>query len=101
MKIKKGDKVKIILGKDRGKTGTVDYINVKKGRVFVGGTNLYKRHIKKQGTTEGGIIDIPKSMNISNVSLICPGCNKITRVGFKVTDRTKIRICKKCDKEIK
>lgn len=101
MKIKKGDKVKIMLGKDRGKTGTVDYINAKDGRVFVGGANLYKRHVKKQGTNEGGIIDIPKSMDISNVALICPNCNKVTRIGFKVTGDSKIRVCKKCQKEIK
>lgn len=101
MKIKKGDKVKIILGKDRSKTGTIDYINIKNSRVFVGGANLYKRHVKKQGTLEGGIVDIPKSMNISNVALICPNCNKVTRIGFKVTGDSKVRVCKKCQEEIK
>lgn len=101
MKIKKGDKVKVLLGKDRGKTGTVEYVNGKKSKIFVGGANLYKRHVKKQGTAEGGIIDIPKPMDVSNVSIICPGCNKTTRIGFKVTDGSKVRICKKCQKEIK
>lgn len=101
MKLKKGDKVKILLGKDRGKTGSVEFVVGKKDRVFVGGVNLYKRHVKRKGQTEGGIIDIPKSLNVSNVGLICPNCSKITRVGFKVIEGKKVRICKKCTKEIK
>lgn len=101
MKIKKGDKVKVLLGKDRGKEGKVAYVRGKDSRVFVEGANLYKRHVKKQGTIEGGIIDIPKSLDISNVALICPNCNKITRVGFKLIGNEKMRICKKCQKEIK
>ena len=97
MKIQKGDKVKIMLGKDRGKEGKVEFVLVKKEKVFVGGANLYKRHVKKHGTIEGGIIDLPKPMNISNVALVCPNCNKVTRVGYKM----KVRICRKCKKEIK
>ncbi len=100
MKIKKGDKVKLMLGKDRGKEGTVEYVLGKDNRVFVGGANLYKRHVRKMQNMEGGIIDIPKSMDISNVSLICPNCNKLTRVGFKKVSNEKLRICKKCGKEI-
>ena len=101
MKIKKGDKVKVLLGKDRGKEGTVEYVLAKKSRVFVGGVNLYKRHVRKTGNAEGGIIDIPKSLNVSNVGLICPNCKKITRIGFKLEKGIKTRICKKCQKEIK
>jgi large subunit ribosomal protein L24 len=70
MKIKKGDKVKILLGKDRGREGTVEYVLVKKRRVFVGGLNMYKRHVKRQGKLEGGIIDIPKSIDVSNVAKV-------------------------------
>ena len=101
MKIKKGDKVKILLGKDRGKEGKVEYVLGKDKRVFVGGANLYKRHVRKHGNIEGGIIDIPKSLDVSNVALICSYCNKVTRVGFKLEGSDKIRICKKCKKEIK
>ncbi|MBI3103374.1 50S ribosomal protein L24 [Candidatus Daviesbacteria bacterium] len=101
MKIKKGDKVKILLGKDRGKEGSVAYVLAKKGRVFVEGANLYKRHVRKMGDTQGGIIDIPKPMNISNVGLICPNCQKVTRVGYQIAGTSKMRICKKCTKEIK
>ena len=100
MKIKKGDKVRVLLGKDRGKEGKVEFVSVKRQKVFVGGANLYKRHVKKQKDIQGGIIDIPKPLDISNVALVCPNCNKLTRVGFKITGETKIRICKKCGKEI-
>lgn len=101
MKIKKGDKVQVMLGKDRGKEGTVEYVLASKDRVFVGGVNLYKRHVKKMQGIEGGIIDIPKSLNVSNVMLICPNCKKVSRVGFKVMGDTKMRVCKKCGKEFK
>ncbi len=101
MKIKKGDKVKIILGKDRGKEGNVAYVKAGEGKVFVEGANIYKRHVKKQGQIEGGIINIPKPLDVSNVGLICPNCKKVTRVGFKVVGKDKMRICKKCKKEFK
>lgn len=101
MKIRKGDKVKVLLGKDRGKEGTVEYVQALRKKVFVGGVNLYKRHVKKQGQSQGGIIDIPKPLDISNVALICSNCNKVTRVGFKKMGNDKVRICKKCHKEIK
>ncbi len=101
MKIKKGDKVRILLGKDRGKEGKVEFVSIKKKKVFVGGANLYKRHVRKMRDVEGGIIDIPKPLDISNVSLICPNCNMITRVSFKTVGNEKLRVCKKCKKEIK
>ena len=101
MRIKKGDKVKILLGKDRGKTGTVEYVKSKEMKVFVGGANIYKRHVRKMNGVEGGIVDIPKPLNVSNVGLVCPNCSKVTRVSFKVSGETKVRVCKKCKKEIK
>jgi len=100
-KIKKGDNVKILAGKDSGKTGTVDRVLVKTDKVIVAGANIYKRSVKKMGDTQGGIIDLVKPMNISNVALVCPNCKKITRVGFKIEGKEKIRICRKCGKEIK
>lgn len=101
MKIKKGDQVKVLLGKDRGKEGKVVFVLAKANKVFVEGANLYKRHVKKQGKIEGGIIDIPKPFNISNVALVCPNCKKITRVGYTTVGNEKVRICRKCEKEIK
>ncbi|MDD5146970.1 MAG: 50S ribosomal protein L24 [Candidatus Daviesbacteria bacterium] len=100
MKIQKGDKVRIMLGKDRGKEGKVEFVLVKRKKVFVGGVNLYKRHVKKHGNLEGGIIDLPKPMDISNVALICPNCNKTTKIGIKKLESGKTRICRKCKKEI-
>lgn len=101
MRIKKGDKVKVLLGKDRGKEGTIQLILGKESKVFVEGVNIYKRHVKKVGDSKGGIIDIPKPLDISNVGLICPNCKKVTRVGFRVVDSSKVRICKKCKEEIR
>lgn len=101
MKIKKGDKVKVLIGKDQGKEGVVELVRSQNNRVFVGGVNLYKRHIKKMGNTEGGIIDLPKSLHISNVGLICPNCSKVVKISYKIDGKTKIRFCRKCKKEIK
>ncbi len=100
-KIRKGDNVKVLLGKDSGKTGIVDKVLGKETKVIVGGINIYKRSVKKQGEQAGGIIDLVKPVNISNVALVCPNCKKITRVGFQIVKSEKIRICRKCKKEIK
>ena len=100
-KIKKGDTVKILLGKDRGRDGKVERVLNKDKKVLVGGINLFKRHIGKKVTgQEGTILELPKPIDISNVALICPDCKKITRVGFKITGKVKSRICKKCGKEL-
>ncbi|MBI3485751.1 50S ribosomal protein L24 [Candidatus Daviesbacteria bacterium] len=99
-KLKKGDKVKVLLGKDVGKIGTIEKLDTKKDQVFIAGVNLFKRHVKKQGQVEGGIIDIIKSINISNVALVCPNCQKPTRVGLRVEKGQKVRFCKKCQKNI-
>lgn len=100
MKIKKGDKVKILLGKDSGKEGIVEYVMAKEKKVFVGGINLYKRHVKKTNQSAGGIINIPKPLDLSNVALICPNCKRVTRAGFKFVGDSKVRICRKCKKEV-
>ncbi len=99
-KIKKGDNVKVMAGKDSGKTGAVDKVLTKEAQVVVAGVNIYKRHVKKQGEVEGGIIDVRKPINISNVMLICPNCKKTTRVGFEIVAGDKKRDCKKCKKAI-
>lgn len=94
-KIKKGDQVQILAGKDQGKSGTVEKVDPKKGKVAVSGLNMFKRHVRKYGQIEGGIIEILKPLNISNVALVCPKCKKATRVGFDLTNGKK-RVCKKC-----
>lgn len=100
MKIKKGDQVKIMLGKDQGKTGKVLRVFPKKSKVWVEGINIYKRHVRSRGQNEGGIIEIGKPVNVSNVMLICSACKKATRIGFQTEDE-KLRVCKKCREVIK
>lgn len=101
MKIKTGDIVQVLLGKDRGKSGKVLRVWTKETKVLIEGINVYKRHVKKTGQHEGGILDLPKPINLSNVALICPSCKKTTRVGVKIEANNKVRICKKCHEEIK
>lgn len=103
MKIKKGDKIKIIKGKDQGKTGTVDRVFGKENQVLVSGLNLFKKHVKPQGGQKresGGIVDISRPLAIEKVALICPKCSKPTRVGYSLAGKEKIRICKKCKSQI-
>lgn len=106
MRIKKGDTVLIIKGKDRGKKGKILRAFPREKRVIVEGINLKKKHIRPRKTGEKGeIVTVPGLINVSNVKLICPKCKKATRVGYKAKSETKkqkskIRICKKCGKEI-
>ena len=98
MKIKKGDKVKILAGKDRGKKGEVLRVLVERNKLVVEGINLLIKHVrpKRQGE-KGQRVRFPAPLAISNVQLICPKCKKATRVGFKfLEDGTKKRVCKKC-----
>lgn len=103
LNIKKGDAVKIIAGNDKGKTGTVSKILVKEGRVFVKGTGLTteKNFVKPRNAQEkGGIVEKERAIDISNVQVICPVCNKTTKVAMKVEvvdgKTVKTRICKHC-----
>ncbi|NLB12337.1 50S ribosomal protein L24 [Candidatus Dojkabacteria bacterium] len=101
MRIKKGDTVKILYGKDKGKRGPVVAVDVKKEKVIVEGLNLYKKHIKGDGQSKTSeIITIEKPFPVSKIMLICPSCDKPTRVSSKIEDDKKIRICIKCGKEI-
>lgn len=101
MKIKKEDKVKILAGKDRGKTGKVLKVVTDAKKVSVDGINIRIKHMrpKKEGE-KGQRIQFPAPMNLSNVALVCPKCSKATRVSFKkLEDKSKVRVCSKC-KEI-
>ena len=101
MKIKKGDTVKILAGKDSGKTGKVLVIDPKKEKVLVEGLNMFKKHkrAKKQGE-KGETISVSRAMDSSNVSLVCPRCSQTTRVGYKIEGSKKLRSCKKCKSTI-
>lgn len=101
MKLKKGDKVKIMIGKDRGKQASVERVFLSEGKVLLPGVNMYKRHLKSQGQGKpGGIMDLNRPMDVSKVSLICPKCKEITRVGYQFINDKKVRICRKCEEEI-
>ncbi len=96
MKIQKDDKVKIMSGKDKGKTGKVLRVFPSKSVVVVEGVNIVKKHIKPgKVSKEGGIISMEKPVNISNVALIDPKTGEPARVGFKLIDGKKYRINKK------
>jgi len=98
MKVKKGEIVKVTVGKDRGKTGKIEKVLPKQKKVLVEGVNVYRKHQKPRGEKQpGGIIEINKPLPVANVALICPHCQQSTRVGFKF-DRQgrKQRFCKKC-----
>jgi large subunit ribosomal protein L24 len=110
MKIRKGDKVLILAGKDRGKTGEIREVRVGKqknsaerdpdrDRVIVAGVNTAKRHLRQgRVRTQAGIVDIEAPIHIANVALICPRCNKPARVGYHVMeDGSKSRVCRRCD----
>ncbi|PIR13482.1 50S ribosomal protein L24 [Candidatus Falkowbacteria bacterium CG11_big_fil_rev_8_21_14_0_20_39_10] len=106
MKIKKGDKVKIITGKDKGKTGKVLQVFPSRNRVSVEGRNLLIKHMRPRRQGEPGQrIEFPAPMALSNLILTCPKCSKPTKVGYKVVEikkesgkvkKNKSRICKKC-----
>jgi large subunit ribosomal protein L24 len=102
IKLKKGDTVKITLGKDKGREGKIETINVKRALALIPGINIYKRHVKSgtQKGQKGGIYDIPRPLPFSKIALICPKCKKVTRVGFRVLENEKVRVCRKCGKEI-
>lgn len=101
MKLKKGDKVKITNGKDQGKEATVERVFQSVGKVLLPGVNMYKRHLKSQGQGKpGGIMDLARPMDVSKLALICPKCKEVTRVGYKLINDKKVRICRKCTEEI-
>lgn len=100
MKIKTGDKVEIISGKDRGKNGKVIQVFPKELKVVVEGVNIVKKHLRtnRQGE-KGQVIELSAPLAVSKVALLCPRCNSQARVGYKIEGQKKQRLCKQC-KEI-
>ena len=96
MRVKKGDTVVVITGKDKGKSGKVLEVFPKQNRVLVENINIVSRHTKPKSAQEkGGIIKKPAPINASNVMVLCD-CGKATRVAYKLVNGKKVRICKKC-----
>jgi large subunit ribosomal protein L24 len=102
MKIKSKDIVKVLCGKDRGKTGKVLQVLPKLQRASVEGLNLLIKNIKSRKRGEKGQkINFPSPIHLSNLALMCSKCGQATRVGFKILeDRKKARVCKKCKETI-
>ena len=100
MKFKVGDTVKITIGKDKGREGKIEVTFPKEGTVLIPGINIYKKHVKGQSGQKGGIYELPRPLGMGKIALICPKCKKVTRVGFRVLENEKVRICRKCGKEI-
>ncbi len=104
MRIRKGDTVKILQGKDRGKSGKVLNVLYVKGKIAVEGLNLKYKHVRpKRSGEKGQRIMFPSLLDISNVILVCPKCGKTTRMGIKVAQKRsetsrdrRQRVCKKC-----
>jgi large subunit ribosomal protein L24 len=102
MKLKKADKVVMLAGRDKGKTGEVARVFPATGQVIVEGLNVVKRHTKPSNKIpKGGILEIAKPIQAGKVALICPSCKKPTRIGYDVTGKNKERICRKCKAMVK
>ncbi len=100
LKYKVHDKVNIISGKDKGRSGVIEKIYPKDALAVIPGLNEYKKHIKPSSGQKGGIVSIPRPISFSKFMLVCPNCSKETRVGFRLAGKEKVRFCKKCNKEI-
>ncbi len=101
MKIKKGDNIKIIIGRDRGKSGIVERVFPRDNLIVVKGIHLLKKHLKpSQKNPRGGIIEINKKIDVSNVMIICQNCGKNSRVKYQSEEKGKLRICHHCQRSL-
>ena len=101
MKLKRGDRIKVISGKDRGKAGKVLQVFIDREEVSVEGINLRYKNMRARRQGESGQrIQFPAPLPVANVMLVCPHCGKTTRVGFDSKADPKVRVCKKCGKPI-
>ena len=101
MNVKKGDKVEVITGKDKGKRGEILRSLPQQQRVVVEGAGLMKKAMRPtQQNPQGGIVTMEAPIHVSNVMLVCPKCDKATRVANKRVDGKKVRVCKKCGADI-
>jgi large subunit ribosomal protein L24 len=104
LKIRRGDQVRVMTGKDRGKEGRILSVDPKDRRIIVEGVNIVKRHMKLRAARgragqEGGIIRQEAPVHASNVQIVCPSCGP-TRIGYQTKDGSKTRVCRKCGGEL-
>lgn len=102
MKLRKGDNVIVLSGNDKGKTGEVLEIIPSTQKIIVKGINIRKKHVKprKQGE-EGGIIPVECAIFSAKVNVVCPKCNKPTKIKYEMDKDKKVRVCKKCGAKLK
>ncbi len=100
-KVKKGDTVEVIQGKERGKRGKVLRVMAEDERVVVERLNFIKRHVRpSQKNPQGGVIEREGGIHISNVEVVCPSCGQPSRMGMSLEGGTKVRVCKKCNAQV-
>ncbi len=101
-KFKIGDTIKVTIGKDKGREGTIEGIDFTKMTAFIPGVNVYKKHIKAAVAADqkGGIYEISRPLNFAKIAVVCPSCKKATRIGIKMEGKEKTRFCKKCGKSL-
>ena len=101
MNIRKDDKVIVLSGKDKGKEGKVLRSMPERERVVVENVHMIKKHTRpSQKNPQGGIIEMEGTIHVSNVMVVCPNCSQPTRVGRRREDGVRVRVCKKCGKDI-
>jgi len=101
MKLKKGDTVQIMKGKDKGKKAQIEKVFTKEQKVLLPNLNTAKRHYKARSLSQGSeIVTLTVPVPVANVQLVCPKCGKVTRVGYEIAKNDKIRVCRKCGKAL-
>lgn len=100
MKIRRGDKVQVMVGRDKGKRGEVRQVWRGRGLVLVSGVNLYKKHLKNTDRRKGGVVERERPILIGKVMLLCPHCGKPTRAAFQLSPSRKKRLCRHCQAEL-
>lgn len=98
VKIRKGDIIRIIAGKDKGKSGKILKVFPQKGKILIEGLNLYKKHVRpKRRGEKGEVVLVPRPLDVSNAMLICVTCHQATRIGYRLEGKNKVRFCRRCE----
>ena len=102
LQVKTGDRVMVIAGKDKGKIGNVKKVNPSKSQVVVEGANMVTKAQKPNPMAgiQGGLVKIEAAVDSSNVMIVCPSCEKPTRIKHNIVDGKKVRVCKKCGEQL-
>jgi large subunit ribosomal protein L24 len=101
MKLRKGDRVRVLSGKDIGREGEITRVIPEQNRVIIDGVNVAKKHQRAtKATMQGGIIDKDMPLNASNVAIVCGSCGQPTRIGYRFEGTEKVRVCRKCEKDL-